>query len=230
MPYCIHCGVKLNDRYDSCPLCDIELEYSEKRQIVPPLYPKEVHKISIIKNQANTKEWITLHFIGFLTALITLLTTGIDFYLNNNLSWSLFVTISILFVYLSYTLIVHLKGNPILLYGAENTLLGLFLFGLDLLTKDNTWFVEYALPCFISLQLISITLKFFLKGIKQKIIKAVIIILVTNIFLIIINEVTSSTITWSLITTSIFIPVSLYLIYISIKIRNLSDVHQATTS
>lgn len=230
MPYCIHCGVKLNDRYSYCPLCSIELEYTSKRKSMPPLYPKEVYKISIIKSQTNTKEWFTIHFMGFLTALISLLTSGIDYYINENLTWSLFVIISILYVYTSLSALIHLKLNPLLLYAVENTLLGIFLFGLDILTGNTTWFIQFALPCFISLQLISLSLKFLLRGVKQRLIKAVIVLLITNIFLIIINEITLSTISWSLITTSVFIPTSLFFIYLSTKLRNLNDVHPTIIS
>lgn len=220
MPYCIQCGVKLNDRYTYCPLCSIELEYSSERKEIPPLYPNEVHKISIIKTQANTKEWITIHLAGFFTSLIILLITGIDYYVNSELTWSLYVAISSLFVYLVFTAAVHLKSNPKILYAALNANLGLFLFGLDLLTSNSSWFMTYALPCLISLQLIVIVIGFLIRGVTQSLIKAVIIILVTNIFLIIINEIITSTISWSLITTSILLPVSIFLIYLSSLFKN----------
>lgn len=228
MPYCIQCGVKLNHRYTTCPLCSIELEYCSQRESSPPLYPEEVYKISIIKTRANRREWITIHFLGFLTFLIILLTSGINFYISNKLSWSLFITISITYLYMTISSIIHLKRNPLLLYGAVNTLLGLLLYGLDILSGSNSWFIEYALPCFISLQLISLAINIILKKIKSKILMAVTVILIINLFLIIINEIIASSFSWSLIATSVLMPTSLFLIFLNFKIRRLSGYHSTT--
>lgn len=227
MPYCIQCGVKLNHRYTNCPLCSVKLEYTSKRKKLPPLYPKEVHKISIIKNQTNKKEWITIHFLGFLASLIILLTTGINYYINKNLTWSLYTTISVLYIYATLTAIIHLKRNPLLLYGIINMLLGILLFGLDLFTKSNNWFIEYALPCIIYLQLIALIINILVRKIKNKLLIATAIIITTNVFLITIDFITTSNLSWSLIITSIILPTTIFLIFLSHKLSHLSNSPQA---
>lgn len=219
MPYCIHCGVKLDHSYSNCPLCQIPVEYHNKRQQIPPLYPSEINKISIIQGQANTRDWITIHFLGFLTIMTCLLTTGLDFYLKGKLTWSLISSISVIFIYIIVTAIMHLRRNPVLLYSYINLLLGLYLFGLDLFTFGNSWFVKYALPCFISLQLISLITTILFKYIKPKLLRAVTIIIATNIFLIIINKITSNTISWSLLTSSVFIPTALYIAFLFTRLK-----------
>ncbi len=228
MPYCIHCGVKLNSRYINCPLCQIKVEYPTGRKESKPLYPTDVNKISIIKGQTNARDWITIHFLGFITFLAFLLTSGLNFYLNGKLTWSLISSISFLFVYITVTAILHLKRNPVLLYIYINGLIGLYLFGLDILTFSGSWFIKYALPCFISLQLISLTIKVLFRHVKTKLIRAVIIILLTDVFLIIINEITTHKLSWSLLTSSILLPTALYLIFISKKL-NTRESYPLTT-
>ncbi|MGL1892350.1 MAG: DUF6320 domain-containing protein [Spirochaetaceae bacterium] len=220
MPFCIHCGVKLNHRYTDCPLCDIELEYNSVREEVYPLYPKDVHKIGFIKNPKNRKDWITIHFAGFLTFLLTLLTTGIDYYSNANLTWSLFSTMTLIFLYLILSSTLNFKRNPILLYTSANFLIALFLYGLDLLTTSNNWFLSYGFPSFISLQLISLSTHYLYKIIKRKLLRAATTLIITNVFLIIINEVTTSAISWSFITTSILVPSAIYLTFLDFKVHS----------
>lgn len=220
MPYCIHCGVKLDHRYTNCPLCLIPVEYYSKREEMPPLYPNDINKISIIKSQTNTKDWITIHFLGFITFLGILLTTGLDFYMDSKITWSLIPTLSAIFVYTSVSTILHLKKNPVLLYTLLNITLCLFLFIMDMLTSTNSWFLEYALPCFISLQLISLTITIIFRHITSILLRTVAITLGLNILLILINQIISGSISWAIILTSIFIPCSLYLIFIYFKFNS----------
>lgn len=228
MPYCIHCGVKLNHRYNNCPLCQIKVEFPTRRRESKPLYPTEINKISIIKSHANARDWITIHFLGFIILLAFLLTTGLNLYLNGKLTWSLISSISFVFIYITVTAILHLKRNPILLYAYINGLIGLYLFGLDILTFGGSWFIKYALPCFISLQLFSLAIKILFRYIKNKLLRAVTIILLTNAFLIVINEFTTHKVSWTLLTSSILLPTALYLIFLS-KTLKLKESYPLTT-
>ncbi|QEN05022.1 hypothetical protein EW093_09970 [Thiospirochaeta perfilievii] len=220
MPYCIHCGVKLNHRYSNCPLCQIPVEFPEKRKETNPLYPKDINKISIIKGQANSRDINTIHFLRFITILTILLTTGINYYLKGVLSWSLISTISLIFIYMIVTATLHLKRNPLLLYIYLNVILGLYLYLLDVLIIGLDWFIFYALPCFISIQVISLITKILFYFIKSKLLRSVTLLVVTDIFLILINLITARGFTWSRITTSIIVPTSLYLIFFYFKSRS----------
>ncbi len=214
MPYCLYCGVKLNDRYTFCPLCETEIEFPQGRKDLPPLYPKEINKISIINSQKKPTDWIFVHFFGFITLMQILLTSGIDFYLNNTLSWSLISTCSILYIYLSITSVINLKKHPFLIYLTLNFLLSIFLFFIDILTGDFKWYKLYALPSLIMIQLFSVSAYFIFKFVKSKLLRSVIITIFTNVLLIIVNDLISDSITWSLITTSILLPTSLFLMFL----------------
>ncbi|MBN2619246.1 MAG: hypothetical protein JXR64_13120, partial [Spirochaetales bacterium] len=179
----------------------------------------------IIQNPKSKKDWITIHFSGFICFMIILFTTGIDVFLNTTLTWSLFSSASTIYIYLQLILIINLKKNPFILYGNSNLLLGIFLFILDLLTPGDPWFAQYVLPCFISLQILSIILYIVFKNIKLEFYRTIITILTVNILLILINRIISNKITWAAITSSIAIPISIFLFYINYKIRNRENSH-----
>lgn len=221
MPYCIHCGVKLNHRYDNCPLCSLELEYPEKREKSYPLYPEEVHKISIIQPVKSRKEWIMSHFSSFITMMLLLITGGIDYYQSNMFTWSKISGISILLIYSVINSVLYLKRNPYILYTVLNIYLTIYLFFLDSITSEFRWFYNYALPSLISLQLISLLINRLFIKIHGRLRRSITVILLSNIFILIIDEITSRGISWSLITTSVMLPTALYLSYLELKLHHL---------
>lgn len=221
MPYCIHCGVKLSDLYDNCPLCSLELEYPEKRKKTYPLYPEEVHKISIIQPAQSKKEWILSHFSSFITFMLLLITGGIDYFQSHSFTWSRISGISILLIYSVINSVLYLRRNPYILYSVLNIYLTLYLFLLDYITIGYRWFYYYALPSLISLQIISLLINRLFIKIHGKLRRGITVILLSNIFILIIDEITSRGITWSLIITSVMLPTALYLSYLEFKLHHL---------
>lgn len=211
MPYCIYCGVKVNDRHRDCPLCNRGLEYTENRKSLTPLYPDEVSKIAFIKSQTNKKEIIAIHFIGFLTLLIILLNLGIDYTLNKTLTWSRISGVSLLFAFGVRTLLLFLRRNPYIFYTLTNIFLGLYLYILDKITLGASWFVLYAMPSLLSLQFGSCIIFMLFKKVKSRLLRASISIIISNIYLIIVNEITSKSIKWGLICTAVLLPTALFL-------------------
>ena len=220
MPYCITCGVKISDRHTYCPLCNRPLEYSLKREDLPPLYPAEINKITIIKPQTTIRDWVAIHFYMFFTFLTVLSTTGVDYTLNKSFTWSNYSTASILLLFFIISSIIHLKRNPYILYTIINILIPIFLFSLDLLTQNDTWFISKALPCFIALQLTSLAIYILFKIIVLKLQRAVAIIISSCSLIIIIDHITSGTVTWSVICTAILLPTAIYIMILSTKLQN----------
>ena len=220
MPYCIYCGVKINDRHSECPLCHNQLEYPEKRESLPPLYPDDVNKISTINSTQSSKDRITIHFLLFFALIISLVTTGIDYTITNDFTWSRFTVTSITLIFLGISAILSLKRKPVILYITLNILIGLYLFVIDVITPETSWFIKFALPCFILLQAISIVIFILFKTTMNPLQRAVIVLLGVNTLLLGINHIVTTRISWSLISTAILIPTSLYLLYLSIKLQD----------
>lgn len=218
MPYCIHCGVKVNDRHIECPLCTKKLEFPNFRKSLPPLYPNEVNKIALIKSRSNKKVILTSNFIGLLTLLIIMLNVGIDYTLNSTLTWSKVSSISLLLFFEISLQFLYLNRNPYIFYSFTNISVGVYLFILDLITI-NKWFIRFALPSLLSLQIVSFIIFIIFKRVKRKLLRATILLLITNIYLIIVNVITSGGINWALICTSILLPTSIFLLIISLMVQ-----------
>lgn len=215
MPYCIHCGVKLKHSEERCPLCQIPLEYYNTREYAPPLYPREVNRISIIKGQASSRDRNIIYFLRFTAFLTILVTSALDYYLNRGFTWSKVSSVSMLYLYTTITVTLHLRRNPALLYTYLNASLGLYLLVLDTITHGGKWFILYALPCFISLQLVSLIVMILFRFIKKRLLRTASIIVTVSSFLVLIDLITLGGITWSTLTTSVLTPTALFLIYLN---------------
>ena len=226
MSFCITCGVKISDRHTNCPLCNRPIEYTSKRENLPPLYPEEVNKITIIKPQTTIKDWVVIHFYMFFTFLIVLSTTGIDYTLNKGFTWSSYSTVSALFIYSIISSVIHLRRNPYILYATINLLIPIFLFSLDWLTQRDAWFIDKALPSFITLQVISLVVYILFKIILLKLQRAVTIIIATNLLIITIDQITSGTVTWSILCTALLLPTAIYIMILSAKLQSSYYLHQ----
>lgn len=219
MPYCIDCGVKINHRHESCPLCSRKLEYSGKRKQLQPLYPDEVSKIAFIKPQTDKREIITIHFLGFFILLVSLLNMGIDYTLSKTLTWSKISVISIVFLFVIRVLLLYLRRNLYTFYSLTNISLGIYLLILDYFTPGTDWFIEFGMPCLLSLQFASCILFMLFKKIKLKLPRAATCVVVVNIYLTAVDQITMSGLQWSYICTTILLPTALFLKLVSITLQ-----------
>jgi len=148
MSYCVNCGVHLNDQARSCPLCGIRVVNpatpSEMQTKPPTKLKEEKYHSSFDKNL-----WIKLITITLISpAIISVL---VNWILQQQISWSLFVTASLTFVWIWSISPFFFKRNRLLKwipFGAAS-LLG-FLYIIEQLSKTNGWFSTLALPITIS--------------------------------------------------------------------------------
>ena len=93
--YCAKCGVKLADTEKSCPLCGTEAYHPEiERPEVDPLFPRDfVPKRELSKT--------TIHIIIITLFLMPILITlYCDFYINRTISWSAYVALALITIYI----------------------------------------------------------------------------------------------------------------------------------
>lgn len=219
MPYCIYCGVKLSNRLNKCPLCSAELEKNEASIKEPPAYPGEVAKITFIKSHTTAKDLMMIHFAGFFTFLILLLTSGIDYSLNKNLTWSRFSSVSLLLIYSILTAALSLKKNPFSFYTLLNLEIGIFLLILDILTPEGKWFTQFGLPSLISLQVLALLIYLSFKKIRPALYRASSTIILSNVYILLLDKIILGSFTWSLICSAVFLPTSLFLYILGSKLR-----------
>ena len=93
MSYCVNCGVKLKQSEKVCPLCNTKvINQNNLKDKFTPAYSQVVEKHKGI-NKKYLCELITVVLIC--TAIITVLC---DLIFTGNITWSIYVIVSILFL------------------------------------------------------------------------------------------------------------------------------------
>lgn len=218
MPYCIDCGVKVIDNSINCPLCQRELDYPESKKKLYPFYPKDTGKIIFLKVKKTNP--IVISLITFFTTILSIIPLGIDIISDGIITWSLYTTSTFIYLYITGLLITLFLGRGFIIYTCINLSTALYLFILDTITPGITWFTEYALTGFIFLQGISLITALIVRILTSKLLRSSIIVLAVAIFLIILDTSIQGFVSWSIITGSILLPTSLFLIGIKLVIND----------
>ncbi len=137
MKYCKQCKVSCLDHSDRCPLCDAPFD-SETIDTEEPRYPDL---------DLNPKSYnLVKRIFYFVTAVIVVLSIGLDFWIDDEITWSL---ISLAVVLYSWTVVYHAIRNNIHIASKifVQALSGsIFIFFIDRLTGFDGWSVNYVIP------------------------------------------------------------------------------------
>jgi len=145
MPYCVNCGVQLNEKAKECPLCHTEviirnykhLQYSERSTNLE----KEM-----VKDDFDRGLWIKLMSITLLTpATLSIL---VNWIFQKSISWSLYVSSSVIFVWIwAISPFFFRKKNRFLKWiplGWSSLLI--FLYFIEWVSKFKGWFFPIGIP------------------------------------------------------------------------------------
>lgn len=224
MPYCIDCGVKVSDNHKNCPLCRREIEFPSEPSKKYPNYPTSPGKIKFFKVKNSKRKNTLVTFLGFILLLISSITLGINYISAGKIGWSLISTSTFAFIFLVIYLISILSSSPYILYSGINILLGFYLFLLDGLTSQFNWFLEYALESFIYLQFSSLGCLIIFKAVKSYLYRAAVIIIMSSIYLNLIDINIFNKISWSIISSSVLLPSTIFLIILKLNLPKPSDL------
>jgi len=186
MTYCVNCGVQLNEKASKCPLC--------QTPVIKPAHStasKQTGSQPLIKEYStgefDRSLWIKLMSITLLSpVLITIL---IDRLFSQNISWSLYVSACLVFVWtwsispFFFNKDRFIKWIPV----GTITMLG-FLFSIENISGTGGWFLTIGMPITISFFLISAMLSILIRNqiVRELQIPAAILIAI-GIFCICIN-------------------------------------------
>ncbi len=159
MSYCVNCGVELEKSEKYCPLCSVEVINPQQpfdENAVRP-YPRRLDPIN---------ERINRRFIGVLITIIlafsAFLCAAINFSIDNQLTWSLYVCGALVLAWTwsaPYYLVSKRTLNRLFVPGV--LVLLLYLLMIAALMQQLDWFFPLALPL-VLLPSILIYLNFFL--------------------------------------------------------------------
>ena len=147
MKYCKQCEVSCLDIGNRCPLCDTPFE-QEAQSPQEARYPD----LDLSPKSYN----IVKRIFYFVTILIVILSFGLDFWVDDEITWSL---ISLAVVLYSWTVVYHAIRNNIHIASKifVQALSGsLFIFFMDRQTGFDGWSVNYIIPQILILANVSI--------------------------------------------------------------------------
>lgn len=161
--YCANCGVKLADTENRCPLCGTKAYHPEiERPEVDPLFPKD-----FIQKKELSKA--TTHIIILTLFLIPLfITLYCDLYMNRAITWSAYVGLSLMVIYIITILPLWFKKpTPAVFVPIDFLAIGLLLQYINYATNGD-WFLTLAFPIVLYLAItvtaFSVLLYYLKKG------------------------------------------------------------------
>lgn len=223
MPYCPDCAVEVNDSVKTCPLCGVGVQ----NDVVEPtsLYPALTHSpVKIVL------PWE--HLRGRIFAVTTcvcvmpfLVVCFIDV-LDSGLTWSPYVMMPLVYVWLTSALWLYRIRRPVqLLFGQLVVTSGLLL-GLDACQGGMNWFVTLAGPAIVAWTLWSVPIAWLL--VNQKLGWAngtAWFLMGITCFCLALDMLISQHISntpvpsWSLIVLFCLLPVTVFLLYVHHRVR-----------
>ncbi len=160
--YCVNCGVKLAETEKCCPLCGTEA-FQPKGSIsqVDLLYPKERYPSMQV---STTGARVIIAVLFLLPILITL---QCDLLLSGSVTWSGYVTASLLLLYEIFVLPTWFhKPNPVIFVPCGFGAVGLFLLYINYSSGGN-WFLSFAFPVVGAIALIVCSVVTLLRYVRK---------------------------------------------------------------
>lgn len=143
MSYCVNCGVELEPSLRECPLCNtpvINPRELEKAAFASP-YPKEKGQVEQVKRKDMA---ILLSVILAATGL----TCGLlNIFAIRASAWSLLIIGGCLIIWVLFVpAIIYRKLSPYLSLLLDGLAIGIYLYLITFVTKNDGWFYGLALP------------------------------------------------------------------------------------
>jgi hypothetical protein len=147
MPYCSKCGVEVEESVERCPLCSAPIQrFDGSGSPVLKPYPDHVINPDAAPLPLHERLKIALEivsvFLGIALAVIIL----VDLLYSKRLTWSVYPTAAIAYLWLCLAMPVFLLGRPWLVFAVLGPATILFVFLLDAYDGSIDWFLSYGLP------------------------------------------------------------------------------------
>jgi hypothetical protein len=145
MSYCVHCGVKLADYHEACPICDTKV-MDPNAKVDPQTrdFPKYREHFKV-KDPDHMKRMLAGTIISFAAAIYIVVLLLINFLVNGQISWSLIPCLSLVYVWFTVGLPLLRSGQTLFrLYTYVTVTTALYLIGLNLIISGNIAWAQFA--------------------------------------------------------------------------------------
>lgn len=161
MKYCKSCGIKVDSKRMTCPLCKDVLEVKDDHHIKGYEeylgYQEKPHKAHIVR-----KIFLFLSLVAIIVCVVVNILT-----FRGSL-WSLIVIGSILYLWVLVKFTILSRKNIAKKLVLQALTISLLLAFIQLLTPSTKWLIPYALPFVMIATSFSITLLIFIKTMRYK--------------------------------------------------------------
>jgi hypothetical protein len=218
MAYCPRCGVEVEERLSTCPLCETAIpEEVRERPFEPGEYPEDVIPPRPLyrKLTGNQKRVLIASLIVLLGFFPVALTTGIDYARNGAITWSWFVIVPVIGAAISAWIFVHYSRKPLISITAMLVIVISVLLLVSARVDEGSILQRPELPfflaSFIAVELVLLFITFRKPSVLQLL---AFFLLVAAALIAAIELLVSAQLGWSLVSASSLLPVSFYLIYL----------------
>jgi hypothetical protein len=145
MSYCVHCGVKLSDYHEECPLCNTKV-LNPNVSIDPQTrdFPQYREHFKV-KDPDFMKRLLAGMVISFASAIYIIILLLINYLVNGTISWSLIPTVSLVFIWFVVALPLLKPGNTFFrLYTFDTIATAIYLIALNLIISANVAWAKFA--------------------------------------------------------------------------------------
>ena len=169
MSYCVNCGVELEPSLRECPLCNtpvINPRELEKDAFASP-YPKEKGQVEQVKRKDMA---ILLSAILAATGL----TCGLlNLFIIRVSAWSLIIVGACLTIWVMFVPgIIYQKLSPYLSLLLDGVAIGIYLYLITFVTRNDGWFYSLALPIVLWILILAEISALCIKKLPQTILAA----------------------------------------------------------
>lgn len=144
MSYCVHCGVKLGEGENRCPLCGTAVmdPNGQPDPAAPRAYPVRTPEQELRRNK-----WFLLTCTALLTLLPAMLCLIIDWVTGGGIGWSIYAAGALILLFISAAVPLTLNRHKISLTIPVSFLcLSAYLFMAEKLSSGSGWFFPIVLP------------------------------------------------------------------------------------
>ncbi len=219
MPYCPRCGVEIEDRLTSCPLCDTYIP-QEVRDLdnIQRDYPEDVVKPKPMYRELTKKEkrFLITGLIAFIGLFPIAISIGLDLLQHRAITWSFFVTVPMIGSMLISWFFYRFGKRPLI--SVTVCLLILFIINLLIEMRTETYlgFLSGSMNFFLLIFLIIEILLFYIVKRRPNVLQLLgAIFLDTALICMGLNWFISSNLTWSLIILVCNTGITVYLSYMN---------------
>lgn len=233
MPYCVKCGVELDEKAEHCPLCltplALKAEHADRPGALNVLDPDDLGQLT--ETEERTLLW---ELFSVSLAIGAIVVAAIDLFLDSpGLSWSPYPLASIGLVWFLITAILQKKLALSLRLLGLALALPAYLLTLDLFDGRLSWSLTIAVPICLAAELVSGAFAFAIAKSRRKGANiAALVLTALALFCVALEAILDQSIAgtirlgWSSIVLSALVPVAVFLYYLHYRILGTSRLRR----